>query len=274
MGKQLRVNPDSIAQSLNYVRPATHDRPYPLRAITKFDARLFADAMCTNLVTMGGFVRKEFIQGKLKPEYALMNKIIHNMIGSKGKEKLPSKEEIQFLYEVMTGKIIDYALVIWCVMRDFLRSPTENRHIPFPTLVTNLMEAARIRGVVREKRILPKLGPITNQTEAKSRATSTRPQSSHSPSAISRASSSLARGSMSTSPLKRMERRIKGWFKCKLGKQKRLDHRLSKLESHILRGEPTVGNDPPPDLEGDSDELNVCVDEDAFSSTDDGEDVE
>ena len=27
-GKQLRVNPDSIAQSLNYVRPATHDRPY------------------------------------------------------------------------------------------------------------------------------------------------------------------------------------------------------------------------------------------------------
>ena len=274
MGKQLRVSPDSIAQSLNYVRPTTHDRPYPLRAITEFDARLFADAMCTNLVTMGGFVRKEFIQGKLKPEYALMNKIIHNMIGSKGKEKLPSKEEIQFLYEVMTGKIIDYALVIWCVMRDFLRSLTENRHIPFPTLVTNLMEAARIRGVVREKRILPKLGPIINQTEAKIQAASTRPRSSHSPSAISRASSSLARGSMSTSPLKRMERRIKGWFKCILGKQKRLDHRLSRLESHILRGEPAVGDDPPPDLEGDSDELNDCVDEDAFSSTDDGEDVE
>ena len=28
------------------------------------------------------------------------------------------------------------------------------------------------------------------------------------------------------------------------------------------------------DLEGDSDELNNCVDEDAFSLTDDGEDVE
>ena len=115
MGKQLRVIPDSIAQSLNYVHPATHDRPYPFRAITEFDARLFSYAMCTNPVTMAGFVRKEFIPGKLKPEYALMNKIIHNMIGSKGKEKLPSKEEIQFLYEVMTGKIIDYALVIWCV---------------------------------------------------------------------------------------------------------------------------------------------------------------
>ena len=58
----------------------------------------------------------------------------------------------------MTGKIIDYALVIWCVMRDFLQSPTENRHIPFPTLVTNLVEAAGMRGVVREKRILPKAG--------------------------------------------------------------------------------------------------------------------
>ena len=41
-------------------------------------------------------MRKEFVPGKLKPEYALMNKIIHNMIGPKGKEKFPSKEEIQF----------------------------------------------------------------------------------------------------------------------------------------------------------------------------------
>ena len=51
----------------------------------------------------------------------------------------------------MTGKIINYALVVWFVMRDFLQSPTENRHIPFPTVVTNLMEAAGIRGLVREK---------------------------------------------------------------------------------------------------------------------------
>ena len=174
----------------------------------------------------------------------------------------------------MTGKIIDYALVIWCIMRDFLRSPTENRHIPFPTLVTNLVEAAGIRGLGREKRVLPKLGPITNQTEAKSRAASTRPQSSHSPLAISGASSSSARESMSTSPLKRMERKIKGWFKCILGKQKQLDHRLSRLESHILRGDTTIEDDPPPDLEGDSKELDDCVDEDAFFSTDDGEDVE
>ena len=146
------VRPDSIARSLNYVRPATHDRAYPLRAITKFDASLFANTMCTNPVPMGGFVRKEFILGKLKPEYALMNKVIHNMIGSKGKEKLPSKEEILFLYEVMTGKIIDYALVIWCIMRDFLSSLTENRHIPFPALITNLVEAAGIRGSGREKK--------------------------------------------------------------------------------------------------------------------------
>ena len=167
MGKQLKISPDSIAHSLQYVRPVAHDRPYPLRAITKFDARLFVDAMCIHPVTMRGFMCKKFIPGKLKSEYALMNKIIHNMIGPKGKEKLPSKEEIQFLYEVMTRKIIDYALVIWCVMRDFLQSPTENRHIPFPTLVTNLVEAAGMRGVVREKRILSKQGPITNQTEAK-----------------------------------------------------------------------------------------------------------
>ena len=128
--------------------------------------------------------------------------------------------------------------------------------------------------MVKEKRILPKLGPITRQTEAKSRAASTRPQPSHPPVAIPGTSSSIAPAPMSTSPLKRMERRIKGWFKCILGKQKQLDHMLSRLESHIYRGEPALGDAPPPDLEGDSEELDDCVDEDAFSSTDDEGDIE
>ena len=35
-----------------------------------------------------------------------------------------------------------------------------------------------------------------------------------------------------------------------------------------------MGVVPPPDLKGDSEELDDCVDEDAFSSTDDGENVE
>ena len=65
-------------------------------------------------------MKKEFVPGKLKPEFALMNKIIHDRIRPKGIEKSPSREQIQFLYEVMTEKLIDYALVIWCVMRDFL----------------------------------------------------------------------------------------------------------------------------------------------------------
>ena len=37
-------------------------------------------------------MHKEFVPGKIKPEYALMNKIIHNMIGPKGKEKLLRKK--------------------------------------------------------------------------------------------------------------------------------------------------------------------------------------
>ena len=220
MGKHIRITPDSIAHSLQYVRPVAADRPYPLRAINAFDAHLFAEAMCTRPVGMSGFVRKEFVPWKLKPEYALMNKIIHDRIRPKGNEKSPSIEQMQFLYEVMIGKLIDYALVIWCVMRDFLQSSHESRHIPFPSLVTSLVEAAGMRGVAKEKRVLPKLGPITNQTEAKSRAASTRPQPSHSSVVIPGASSSTAPAPMSTSPLKRIERRIKGWFKCILGKQK------------------------------------------------------
>ena len=163
-GKQLMVSLDSIARSLNYVHPATHNRPFPLKAITEFDVDLFANTMCTNLVPTGGFMHKEFTPRKSNPEYSLMNKVIHNMIGPKGKEKLPGKEEIQFLYEIMNGKIIDYALVMWCIIRDFPRSPTENRHIPFSTLVTNLVEAVGIRGFGREKRVRPRLGPIKNKT--------------------------------------------------------------------------------------------------------------
>ena len=192
MGKQINITHDLIAHSLQYVRPAASDRPYPLRTITDFNAHLFVETMCTHPVAMSGFVRKEFVPGKLNPEYVLMNKIIHDRIGPKGNEKYPSKEEIQFLYEVMTGKLVDYALVIWFIMRDFLQSSTEIRHIPFPSLVTNLVKVAGMRRVVKEKRILPKLGPITNQTEAKSRAASTIPQPSHPPVAIPGASSSTA----------------------------------------------------------------------------------
>ena len=276
MGKQLRVTPDSIAHALHYIRPDASDRPYPLRAIIDFDAQLFTEAMCTRPVPMSGFVKKEFVPGKLKPEYALMNKIIHDRIGPKGNEKSPSREQIQFLHEVMTGKLIDYALVIWCVMRDFLQYSHESRHIPFLSLVTSIVEEAGMRGTVREKRVLPRLGPITNKTEAKSRAASTRPQ----PSQPSRPSvpppgitSSIAPAPLSTSPLKRMERRIKGWFKCILGKQKQLDRRLSRLESHIFQGEPAMADATSPDLEGDSDELDDCVEEDAFSSAEDEDDA-
>ena len=94
MGKQLRITPDSIGHSLQYVRPAASDRPYPVRAITDFDAQLFTEAMCTHPVPMSGFMKKEFVPGKLKPEYALMNKIIDDRIGPKGNEKSPSKEQI------------------------------------------------------------------------------------------------------------------------------------------------------------------------------------
>ena len=142
--------------------------------------------------------------------------------------------------------------------------------------MTSIVEEAGMRGTVREKRVLPRLGPITNKTEAKSRAASTRPQPSQ-PSGPSvpppGITSSIAPAPLSTSPLKRMERRIKGWFKCILGKQKQLDRRLSKLESHIFQGEPSMADATSPDLEGDSDELDDCVDEDVFSSVEDEDDA-
>ena len=169
----------------------------------------------------------------------------------------------------MTGKLIDYALVIWCAMREFLQYSRSNRSIPFPSLVTSIVEKAGMRGIVKEKRVIPGQEQITAKTLAKSRAASTRPQPSIPSAPPTGTTSSTVPAPMSTSPLKRMERWIKGWFKCILGKQKQLDRRLARLESHIFHGEPAIADAISPYLEGESEELDDCVDEDAFSSDED-----
>ena len=157
-GLHISVKPKPIPILLGYTCPSIGDIPYPFRAITKFEDGLFANAMFTNQVPMGGFLQSEFIPGKLKPEYALMNKI-DNMIVPKGKEKLASKEEIQFLFEVMNRRLIDYGVVIWCILRDFINSMSEKSYIPYPTLVTKLVEVIDIKGISREKMVPSRLGP-------------------------------------------------------------------------------------------------------------------
>ena len=176
-GMHLSVDLESIAISLGYTRPSIGGRPYPFHAITKFEAVLFTNAMCTNPMPMGGFLRRGFIPRKLKPEYALMNKIVHNMIVPKGKEKLPSEEEIQFLFEVTNERLINYGVVIWCIMRDFIKSTSEKSYIPYPTLVTKLVEVIGIKGPSKEKMVPPCLGAITSIIEAKSKAALVEPPS-------------------------------------------------------------------------------------------------
>ena len=65
-GKQLLVSPNLIARSLHYIHPGTHDRPYPLKAITRFDADLFTNTMCTNPVPMAGFYAQRVYSGEIK----------------------------------------------------------------------------------------------------------------------------------------------------------------------------------------------------------------
>ena len=142
-------------------------------------------------------------------------------------------------------------------MREFLQYSRSNRSIPFPSLVTRIVEEAGMRGTVKEKRVIPRQEQITTKTLAKSRAASTRPQPPVPPAPPLGTTSSTVPALMSTSPLKRMERGIKGWFKCILGKQ----------------GEPAIVDATSPDLEGESEELDDCVDEDAFSSDEDEEDT-
>ena len=57
------VSSDSIARSLHYAHPGTHDKRYPLRAITRFDADLFANTMCTNPIPMGVLCAKSLLRG-------------------------------------------------------------------------------------------------------------------------------------------------------------------------------------------------------------------
>ena len=46
-----------------------------------------------------------------------------------------------------------------------------------------------------------------------------------------------------------------------------------RLESHMFQGEPAMADATSPDLEGDSEELDDYVDEDAFSSAEDEDDI-
>ena len=118
-------------------------------------------------------------------------------------------------------------------MRDFIKSTSKKSYIPYPILVTKLVTTAGIKGPSREKMVHPHLGPITSITEAKSRAVLVKSPSAQPSPATSGASSLSAPEPKSTSPLKRMEPRIKGWFKCILGKQKQIDHRLSMLKREV-----------------------------------------
>ena len=49
-------------------------------------------------------------------------------------------------------------------MRDFIKSMSEKSYIPYPALVTKLVEAADIKGPSREKMVPPRLCPITSIT--------------------------------------------------------------------------------------------------------------
>ena len=64
----------------------------------------------------------------------------------------------------MNGGLIDYGVVIWCIMSDFIKSTSEKSYIPYPTLITKLVEAASMKGPSREKMVPPCLGPIKSIT--------------------------------------------------------------------------------------------------------------
>ena len=72
MGKQLRVTPDSIAHALHYTHPDASDRPYPLRAITDFDAQLFTEAMvhpsCTHEWIYKTRIRSWKVKSGIRPD--------------------------------------------------------------------------------------------------------------------------------------------------------------------------------------------------------------
>ena len=64
----------------------------------------------------------------------------------------------------MNGGLIDHGVVIWCIMSDFIKSTSEKSYIPYPALITKLVEAAGMKGPSREKMVPPCLGPIKSIT--------------------------------------------------------------------------------------------------------------
>ena len=134
-GKVFVVTPDEIAALLgNYKRPPPTPPVYPHNVPRPKKMPELVELMYEDPSTFKGTVQS----GRLKPTYGLLNKLLHCNLSPRGAEKKPNLEKLNLVDAVVSGKTIDFALLIWQEMKEFAETQKPIIKLPFGSLITRM----------------------------------------------------------------------------------------------------------------------------------------
>ncbi|KAH7862975.1 hypothetical protein Vadar_011729 [Vaccinium darrowii] len=172
--KTVVVTPDSIAEYLNYRRPATTTYPKEWVMVHEKQLEILTDEPASYDEAKG---KGRYIAGSLKSTYRTLNKFVHHNISPFSLEKTPTDKNGELL--VVFGSetdIVDWARWIWGEMKDFKDFGGLSANIPFPIMVTALCETAGCKATTGDKLEKGRPGPITLGSLKKSESVSKPPR--------------------------------------------------------------------------------------------------
>ncbi|PSR88435.1 PRAME family member 9/15 like [Actinidia chinensis var. chinensis] len=165
--KIIIVTPDHIASYLGYMRPRLEEVQFSHLTHACLSPKQYAKIVYTDLIQF----RRKFSAGMLKDKYRIMNKIMHYNIHPKGSEKQPGMADIEFLHIMMSGIRFDVVEYMREMIREF-RTMTSKHNMPFGQMITHLCIKAKVKLVVSDVMVPPKVGPISMRSDAKSQSMS------------------------------------------------------------------------------------------------------
>lgn len=128
--KKIEVTPDIIASYLRYNQPDACTFPNLARRITNVT---FVHEIYENVNLLKG----KFSIGKMKPNYQLLNKVVHHNLFPRGSERIPMDREVELLFAFLNGgDVIDFALCIFHQICEFKTEAINRANVPLPAMIT------------------------------------------------------------------------------------------------------------------------------------------
>lgn len=92
--------------------------------------------------------------------YGLLNKLLHYNLLPRASKKKPNMEKLTILDVIVSGQPVDFALVIWEVIKDFAKIEKPLTNLPFGSLVTRMSDHFNVKDYAHDKITPPETGTI------------------------------------------------------------------------------------------------------------------